>query len=150
LKKESELKLSVEKGSVINVDNYTEFLMLNKMASDLGRVINCGLRIKRNTDLQHWSRFGFNIDSGEADMLLAKLRRDCPALRVNGVHFHMGTNNNDTDFCRKSSEAVCKWAIKAKESGLLEIEYIDMGGGFSSDCPLKSKKDGWKNPSDEE
>lgn len=62
----------------------------------------------------------------------------------------MGTNNNSLGFYADSSRIVCQWAKLAHKEGILDVDYLDFGGGFSSACPLKKDKEGWFNPTDKE
>ena len=150
LKRTSELSKAIEEGASINVDNITELELLNGLAKEQNKTVSCGIRVKQNDELEDWSRFGFSIEAGDAEKVLRKIQKDFKNLRVNSIHMHMGTNNNDLASYSSSVKNIANWCAKMGEASLLKLEILNVGGGYSSDCPLKPKEDGWTNPSNKQ
>ena len=150
MKTESDILQAGKAGARINVDSWSEFETINSLGKKLGQRIPCGIRVKRECHYDKWARFGFNIENGVAQNILENVRTRLPYVAMRGIHFHMGTNNNDLEFFRESSSVIAEWATQVTGKGLITLDYLDMGGGLASDCPPVDKKNGWSNPTNEQ
>lgn len=145
------IKANVQVGDVlkhecrVNVESYYELEEIARYAQKFGKMIKCGIRVKTDEQNNAWSRFGFSIDSGEAEQVL-RMARDLNGVKIVGLHFHSGTNNNDPKAYGRNCRAICSWAEGKIEQHLLDLQYLDLGGGFSSACALKKCAIGWQNP----
>jgi diaminopimelate decarboxylase len=151
LKTKEELQKIVAVGARINVDNITELEVLNEVAGEAGRIVDIGLRVSGQISDDSWLRYGFDIDSGDALMAAKKITAELKHLRLIGLHIHLGTNILDTEIYRSATEKVCSLSVEMQSRQLIELKYLDMGGGFATDCPfLDSDLDNWAVPSAED
>ncbi|MDP2751737.1 MAG: alanine racemase, partial [Rhodocyclaceae bacterium] len=61
------LELAVSEGATINIDHLDELYMLESVAREANRRVPVGLRLNFDTGFAEvWSRFGFNLESGQA------------------------------------------------------------------------------------
>lgn len=127
-----ELKRAVEQGSRVNVDSYEEIYELEEIAAEQSREIKMGLRINMQLHEADWLRFGFNIESGDA-LRACKLVATSKRLILAGIHVHIGTQILDKEVYRKMSEKLADFCNQVmKECPSVNIEYLDVGGGFAS------------------
>jgi len=78
-----------------------------------------------------WSRFGFNLDHGQAHDAVRRLVSG-GALELAGLHAHIGTFVQDGDAYRQEARKLAELANGlARDHGVL-VEWIDLGGGFAS------------------
>jgi diaminopimelate decarboxylase len=78
-----------------------------------------------------WSRFGFNLESGQALDAVRRLLAG-GVLQLAGLHAHIGTFVQDVDAYRQEARKLAELAnLLARDHGVL-IEWIDLGGGFAS------------------
>lgn len=126
------LEKAVAEQAIINVDHFGEIEDLETIGRNQGRVVSIGIRINCNTDTYpHWSRFGFNLESGQA---MAGIRRivDSPNLELVGIHSHVGTFILDPNAYRKASEKVVALMHEIESMTGKGLRYLDLGGGFAS------------------
>jgi diaminopimelate decarboxylase len=83
-----------------------------------------------------WSRFGFNLESGQA-MNAIKRIHDGGKLRVRGLHSHIGTFILDPGAYGRQVEKMVKFGYEIEAECGWRMEYIDIGGGFPSRSRLK-------------
>lgn len=61
------LEKAVSEGAVINIDHLDEIVDLETIAKKLGRTVHIGMRLNLDAGIYpQWSRFGFNLESGQA------------------------------------------------------------------------------------
>ena len=136
-KKTAALTRAVTEGAMINVDHFDEIYDLEQLSGSLGRKIKIGIRLNMDTGIYpQWSRFGFNLDMGEA-MDVVKRIANGGKLVINGLHCHMGTYIIDTDAYARQVEKMIQFACQIEDHFSFKIEYIDIGGGFPSKSRLK-------------
>ena len=116
--------------TMINLDNFTELETVIEQKKNIKSMI--GLRL--NSELKA-SRFGFNIENGEAELAIKKLNE--AGIKIRGLHIHLGFFTSP-----KIYKLISKKIIKFIQKNNLNIEYIDFGGGFPShgDKPYGYKK----------
>ncbi len=138
-KPEPALRSAIEDGARIHIDHYDELYTLEKIAGELGRPIDVGIRVNMDTGIfPSWDRFGFNLDNGEA-MNAARRMHAGGKLRLTGVHSHIGTFVIEPSAYGNEAS---KLAIFAKDLDTeldFSIGYIDVGGGFTSKNTLHSQ-----------
>lgn len=126
------LEQALAEGARIHVDHFDELAMLEDIARQRGQVAAIGLRVNFDTGFSEpWSRFGFNLESGQADEALARVRTS-PHLRLNALHCHIGTFILDPRAYVRAVETLCRLARQEEEQGAPLLEYLDIGGGFPS------------------
>src|SRR5262249_5584377 len=78
-----------------------------------------------------WSRFGFNLENGQALDAVRRIRSG-DALEIVGLHCHIGTFVQDVEAYRQQAQKMAGFAnLLASEVGIF-VEYLDLGGGFAS------------------
>jgi diaminopimelate decarboxylase len=151
LKTKSELERIVSAGARINVDNWTELEVLQDVAAQQGRTVKIGIRVCGRIDDETWLRFGFNVDSGLARKAAEAISSDFPNLQLSGLHIHLGTNLLDAGIYARAAEMLCQFARDLVSDGMMSLEYLDLGGGFATDCPfLDAAPDEWQVPTAQE
>ena len=134
-----ELNAAVDNGvGRIVVDNITELKKLNEIAASKGKTVGIMLRIKPGVDAhthdfiktgQIDSKFGFALETGEA-MEAVKAALDMPALKLRGLHSHIGSQIFDVDpFCLAAKIMLEFYRDIKVETGV-ELEELNLGGGF--------------------
>jgi diaminopimelate decarboxylase len=151
LKTREELERIVSAGARINVDNWTELEVLNAIALNLDRTVDIGIRVCGSVDDATWLRFGFDHDSGLARKAAVAISEEFGGLRLVGLHIHLGTNLLDEGIYEKAAQLLCGFSGSLVSDGLMKLQYLDLGGGFATDCPfLDSSPGAWHVPSAEE
>jgi diaminopimelate decarboxylase len=133
----AELAAALGDGAVVNIDGFDELAAVAQVAEGLGagpqRPARVGIRVGLAAPTGAWTRFGFGLESGDAFKALARIAAE-PALKLEMLHHHGGTDQPDLAPYSRAAEALC--GLTAQARGLrLEPEMIDLGGGFPSDRP---------------
>jgi diaminopimelate decarboxylase len=138
-KPEAALEKAFTVGARVHLDNFDELLRAEKVARRLG--VRPKVAIRLNMALvgtQAWSRFGFNLDNGQALDAVRRLRAG-DALELAGLHCHVGTFIQDVNVYRQQATRMSELAnLLFKEFGVT-IDYLDLGGGFASRNTLHSQ-----------
>ncbi len=131
------LVTAVKEGARINIDHFEEILDLERVADELGIRPKVGIRINMDTGIHpQWSRFGFNLESGQA---LDAVKRIASGnkLELVGLHCHIGTFILEPKAYEKEIEKLIRFAYQIEDEFGFKIEYLDIGGGFPSKNRLK-------------
>jgi len=144
-KPSEELILHINDGAIINVDNLDELKKIAKIAASLNKKVDIGLRVNVTVGEQPWSKFGFNIGSGELDEGL-EFAKSNENVELTGIHIHIGTNIPTPENYKKAVLNVLI-LIKELEKDEITIRYIDMGGGFPSKgaTPINKTVEEWRS-----
>ena len=136
-KSEAAIEKAFVAGSMIHIDHFDELALAERVASRLG--IRPGVAIRMNYSIAAtpaWSRFGFNIDNGQArDAVRRLLAGD--KLDLVGIHCHQGTFIQDMSVFRAGARRMAEFANEIRAEHGIVLEFIDMGGGFASVNNLK-------------
>lgn len=134
-----ELEFAVEEGvGTIIVDNLTELQTLADIAKESNKTVNIMFRIKPGIDAhthdfirtgQIDSKFGFALETGEA-MEAVKAAADIDSLNLIGLHCHIGSQIFDVDPFVLAAEVMCRFISDIKAEVGIEIENLNLGGGF--------------------
>ena len=133
-----------EAGHIINLDALREIEWL-KEAAYAGKTINVGLRV--NFDLESMcpgeasggeegGRFGFNYENGSFLRAVEELK-EIRGVRLSGIHLHCSSKTRSLNIYRAIAETACKIY---REYGL-ELDYVDVGGGYFGGLPDKPQYD---------
>lgn len=136
LKSPSSLRQAAVEGASIHLDHLDEMFELEKIAAELNRKIPVALRLNLDAGIYPlWSRFGFNLESGEA---LRAIRRMVSGGRLvlKGLHTHLGTFILDVDAYAKAAVKLADFASYIEKEFKMRVEYLDLGGGFASTSTL--------------
>lgn len=130
---------ALKNGAIVNIDTKRELLWLKLLPSD--KVYNVGLRVNLNLkeispedckEKEDYSRFGFSSENDEfeeAIKMISKLEN----VKLTGLHLHRTSKTRSLDVYQN----ICKYAIKIVKQYHLNLDYIDIGGGFYGDMPGK-------------
>lgn len=137
----------------IVVDNVYELRLLNSLAGSISKTVNILFRIKPGIDAhthdfvktgQIDSKFGVALENGEA-MEIIKEAKTLSNINVIGVHCHIGSQIFELEPFREAAEVMMRFIYDIKEETGLEIEELNLGGGFGiryveSDDPISYDK----------
>lgn len=134
-----ELNFAIEQGvGTIIVDNLTELETLAEIAKNAGKTVNIMFRIKPGIDAhthdfirtgQIDSKFGFALETGEA-MEAVKVAASTESVKLIGLHCHIGSQIFDIDPFVLAAEVMCKFIADIKAETGIELENLNLGGGF--------------------
>jgi diaminopimelate decarboxylase len=110
----------IKKPLIINIDNLSELETIIKYKNNLKAKI--GLRL--NSELKP-SRFGFNIENGEANLAIERLISN--NIEISGLHTHLGFYTSPSVYRLMAIKII---SIIRKYN--LNPFYLDFGGGFPS------------------
>jgi len=131
-KSRSTLELVVAEGARIHLDNLDELYLLDDVAQQADKQVNVTLRLNFDTGFTDpWTRFGFNIESGQA-IDAARLIAESKALNLCGLHSHLGTFVLDPRAYTAQINIMCAFMEHIETATGCEIDSIDIGGGFAS------------------
>jgi len=131
------LERAVLENARIHIDNLDELYMLEATAHRLGKVVSVGIRLNFDTGYTDpWSRFGFNLESGQA-LECARRIAASSALKLVGLHTHIGTFVTDTRAYASAARIICNFLQTVEAQTTAIIEYVDLGGGFASKNALQ-------------
>lgn len=126
------LERAIAEGAQIHVDNLDELSLIERVASGQNKAAKIALRLNFDTTYSEpWSRFGFNIESGQAHQA-AKLAARSKYIKLQGLHSHIGTFILEPRAYAEQVRIMCKFMREIEASEDLSIDYIDIGGGFPS------------------
>jgi diaminopimelate decarboxylase len=136
-KPKADLKIAVQEGAKIHIDNLFELNDLEEIATELNIKIPVAIRINMDTGTYPaWSRFGFNYENGEAFETVKRMY-DNGKLDLVGIHSHIGTFMLDANAYKMATTKIMQLKSQVEQSFNCNIEYIDLGGGFASKSNLK-------------
>jgi len=136
-KSRQSLKRAASEGAMINIDGYDEIPELERVAAELGRPVDFGVRVNMSiTGYSAWDRFGLNIDSGEAYHTI-KRAFSGKKLNLTGLHTHIGTFILEPQFYREAVKKMIDLSKLLKKEFGTRLKYINVGGGFASRNRLK-------------
>lgn len=128
---------AVVDGATINIDHCDEINDLEHVADRLGRTLDVGIRLNMDVGIHpQWSRFGFNLESGQAIDAVKRISRG-GKLRVTGLHCHLGTFILDDTAYARQVEKLVRFAYEIESAFGFAIDSLDVGGGFPSRSKLK-------------
>jgi len=131
------LKIAAKEGAKIHIDTFDEISDLEKVSDELGKKIPVAIRLNMNTGTEpQWSRFGFNIESGQAMDAVRRIEAG-GKLFITGLHSHIGTFMLDANAYKLQTVKMVQMMKEIEKNTDFVIEYLDMGGGFASKAHLK-------------
>lgn len=132
------LSRAIDEGASIHIDHFDELEVLEGIARE--KQIKYPVTIRMNFETgftEPWSRFGFNLESGQALEAVARIARS-PHLELVGLHSHIGTFIMDSRAHAASVKIMCQFMKKIEHMFPdLLIESVDIGGGFPSNNALQ-------------
>lgn len=131
------LKQAIKEKAIINIDHFDELYAIEKIAKQLRRRVNVGLRLNFNMSFtEHWGRFGFNVENGEAMSAAIRIGTS-EYLKLNGLHSHIGTFVLDPRAYAEQARIMAQFMEEVEHTTGCLIETLNLGGGFASHNALK-------------
>ena len=121
---------------LIVVDSETEFDLLDQIASDRGKVVDIGLRVRPGITAgfhehvqtaDNTTKFGFSREALDRVVRRAKASE---TLRVTAVHVHLGSQICDLDTYEAAAGFVFQITRELRQQHGLPIDIVDLGGGM--------------------
>lgn len=118
-----------------NVESLPELEVINELANKKGKIAQVALRINPNIDAHtheyittglNENKFGFSISM--LDEVLEKLT-SLKALKLGGIHFHVGSQIEDLSVFEELCEKVNEIQVYFESKGI-KLEHINVGGGL--------------------
>ncbi len=133
------LRRVLPEGTLVHIDNFDELARIEKVAEEMTTKPRVALRVNLSTGtVPQWSRFGFNLENGEARDALARIVTG-GKMQLAGLHCHLGTFILDPDAYRQGATKVAELANELRRRFGIDVEFIDLGGGFASPNTLKAQ-----------
>lgn len=131
------LERAAAEGAMIHIDHLDEIYDLEQVSDRLGKQLHVGIRLNLDSGIYpQWSRFGFNLESGQALETVKRIRNG-GKLVLNGLHCHIGTYIMDAAAYGRQITKMVGFAYEVEKLFDYSIEYLDIGGGFPSRSRLK-------------
>ena len=132
------LRRALKENAKIHIDHFDEIDDVEQVAAELG-IEQAPVAIRLNLDCgiqPQWSRFGFNVESGQAKDAARRIHMG-KRLKLVGLHSHIGTFILEPDAYRLEVEKMIELGYRLEHEYGFTIEYYDFGGGFPSRNKLK-------------
>jgi diaminopimelate decarboxylase len=126
------LETAIREHALIQVDNWDELGLLQRLVAGVERPVDVGLRVWMDAGVKPvWSKFGFALANGEAARAAAAVMAN-PNLHLHTLHTHIGTYILEPKAYRNAARGL----VSLRELIYVEhdhlIECINLGGGFPS------------------
>ncbi len=133
------LRKAFEGGTLVHLDHFDEMLRAEAVAAELGVRPQVAIRINLAAEgVPPWTRFGFNLESGQA---LDAVRRLVAGdqLDLVGLHCHLGTFLLDPAAYEAEARKLALFANELRAELGNRIGILDLGGGMASHNTLKAQ-----------
>lgn len=131
------LEKAFRENAIVNLDNFDEIYLAEKVARKLNKNVKVGIRLNMDTGIKpHWSRFGFNLDNKQAREAVNRIAKS-EFLTLRGLHTHIGTFVLDTNAYAIAVKKVVGFMHEIEDQFKTKMDYLDFGGGFPSKNRLK-------------
>ena len=136
-KTNQELQLAIDNDSLIHIDHFDELYQLIEICEHSNKKPRVAIRVNMDTGVYPmWDRFGFNYENGSAWNALTKIAAS-GKLQLTGLHCHIGTYMLSSDAYAVAVNKLSDLAFKCKSQLNVNIQYLDLGGGFPSANTLR-------------
>ena len=129
-KKTDDIERALKDGALINIDNQNELERVITLIQNFDRPIKIGLRVNMKIGKNPWGRFGFDLENGQA-FLVVKMLNEHSNICIAGLHAHIGTNLDEPQRYAETVIKLSDFASKIKNNFDIDLEYLDLGGGFA-------------------
>ncbi len=136
-KTQDNIERAITDGAHFHIDHLDELYLIEKVARENNRKVDVTIRLNFDTGFtEPWSRFGFNVESGQA-MDAAGRIASSDYLCLTGLHSHIGTFVLEHRAYSKQAQIMCDFMNKVEAETNCQINRIDIGGGFASKNALQ-------------
>lgn len=133
----------------IVIDNFLEIDWVKEIAQSRNQQMSVLIRVTPGigasthefiTTGQEDSKFGFDLNNGQADRAYEQLKDD-PYIRFLGMHCHIGSQIFETDAFELAAQALMNKMLEWRETDGFVCSVLNLGGGFGiryteEDTPL--------------
>ncbi len=121
------------------LDNFHELDMLEELAAGTGKKQKVLFRLTPGIDPHTHkftttgivdSKFGFSLVGGQAEALVARLVKS-RSLRLEGIHFHLGSPIFEMEPYEKAIPVVLEFAARMRQEYGFALDELSVGGGFA-------------------
>ncbi len=138
-KPDDALAEAVQGEALLHIDNLDELVRLERLADRLGVRPRVAIRVNLAVEgLPAWSRFGLNLESGQAREAAVRIIAG-GKLDLVGLHCHIGTFIVAPVAYGIASAKLVDFANQLKREFGLKLSFLDMGGGFASRNTLREQ-----------
>jgi diaminopimelate decarboxylase len=138
-KPDDALAQAIAGGSFLHVDGFDEIARIERIAKRLGKTARLAIRVNMSVEgVPAWSRFGLNLESGQAAEAAARIVGG-EAMDLVGLHTHIGTFMLDPASYKTAASKLARFANTLAAKHRVRLSFIDMGGGFASRNTLKDQ-----------
>ena len=138
-KPDDALERAIVGGTLLHLDGLDELTRVERISHKLGVRAKVAVRVNMAIEGQSpWSRFGLNLESGQAKDGIRRLVASGKVDLV-GLHAHIGTFIQEPEAYGQSATKLAKLANEIKADHGILLQFIDLGGGFASKNTLKSQ-----------
>jgi len=130
--------ISDEKISYIGIDSFEDAEYLNELGMKLNKLVNLGLRVRpklgksqKNALVPSGFKLGYDIESGDAERVASAIQK-MTGVRIVALNTHIANRQVKPDLHSESLRSLIKLAEKFYHEYGIDIEYINIGGGFES------------------
>ena len=135
-KSNEDIQYAIQKNiRLINAESFNEIKLINEIGNSLNKTINVGIRLNPNINVntldkiatgKKTDKFGISIDQINNNILEIK---NYKFLNIKGISCHVGSQIKDLKIFEKVFSIMKKTADEFISLGI-EIEHVDLGGGF--------------------
>jgi diaminopimelate decarboxylase len=138
-KPDGALERAIAGGTVLHVDNFDEIARVERIAARTRTKARVAVRVNLAVDgLATWSRFGLNLESGQASQAVKRIA-GAPDLELVGLHTHIGTFILDPGAYGAAAQKLAILANEIRDEYGVKVSFLDLGGGFASPNTLKGQ-----------
>ena len=131
------LEVAIVEKAHIHIDHLDELYLIEDIAIEKDLEVNVSIRLNLDTGFtEPWSRFGFNVESGQA-MDAAWRIKSSNKLHLTGLHCHIGTFILEPRAYTAQVTSMCNFMNSVESETSCMIDVIDIGGGFASKNALQ-------------
>lgn len=131
------LAIAAREKAYIHIDHLEELHILEQICRQHSLKAKVGIRLNfSNPHCENWSRFGFNIDNGQAIDAARRIHKS-KHLQLLGLHSHIGTFVLEPRAYQVQATRMCEFLHELEAQTESVIEYLDFGGGFASENSLQ-------------
>jgi diaminopimelate decarboxylase len=138
-KPDAAIAQSVAGGTTLHIDNFDEIARIERIAERAGTKARVAVRVNMAIDgLQAWSRFGLNLESGQAKEAIGRIVAS-EWIDLMGLHTHIGTFILDPNAYGTAARKLARLANEVRAQHGVRVAFLDLGGGFASPNALKGQ-----------
>jgi len=126
------LEQAIKEHAHIHVDHLDELYLIEEIAIETQSNVDVSIRLNFDTGFtEPWSRFGFNVESGQAKDAAWRIKASTH-INLIGLHCHIGTFILEPRAYTAQVTTMCEFMEDIEKETQCTIEVIDIGGGFPS------------------